>query len=107
MNKKDKFTTTREIEGRATAAVATLQLLKDTNPLVEELLGELKDIKLGLYVIHDLKVQHRKHTPWGAMHCCRRCRMWTRAQHHLRQKRTEICAELQRLSYGYDPMLLL
>jgi hypothetical protein len=85
----------------------TLQLLKYTNPRVEELLNELKDIKLGVRVLHQLKVQHRKRTPWGAMHCCRRCSMWTRAQEHLRQKRTELCAELQRLSYGLDPMTLL
>jgi len=96
-----------EEKGGRAAAAATLQLLKATNPHVEELLDELKDIKLGLYVLHDLKVQHRKNTPWGAMHRCRRCQMWSKAQQHLRAKRTQICGELRQAGYGVDPIALL
>jgi hypothetical protein len=33
--------------------------------------------------------------------------MWARAQQHLRRRREELCAELQRQSYGLDPMTLL
>jgi hypothetical protein len=95
----------KEREGRAVAA--TLQLLKDTNPLIPELIDELKQVKLGLYVLHDLKLQHRRKTPFGSFHCCRQCEMWSRAQEHLREKRTAIGKELERESYGLDPMSLL
>lgn len=97
----------KKIEMKKRVEVVTLQLLKDTNPQVKELIDQLKDIKLGLYVLHELKIQHRKDTPWGAIHYCRQCRMWTRAQEHLRVKRTQICTELRRASYGLDPMALV
>jgi hypothetical protein len=85
----------------------TLALLKSTNPQVEELLNELKEVQLGLYILHCQKIQHRKRTRWGTIHDCKTCQMWTRAQEHLRRKRTEICTELQKIGYGLDPMELM
>lgn len=33
--------------------------------------------------------------------------MWTKAQKHVRDKRTELCKELKWLSYGLDPIKLV
>lgn len=86
---------------------ATLQLLKASNPRIGDILSELKTIQEGICQLHRLKAEHRKSYFYLGLQHCEKCAMWARAQKHLRHRRTELCYELQWLSYGLDPMRLL
>jgi hypothetical protein len=93
-----------------------LELLKESNPRVGEILKELKTTQKGIRALHNLKKAHRKkYHSWieqtsffclGRQHCDK-CREWTAQQDQLRERRTSLCIELGRLSYGMDPKKLL
>ena len=86
---------------------ATLQLLKASDPRIGDILTELKTIQESIRRLHQLKAEHRKSYFYLGLQHCGKCAVWTKAQKHLLDKRTELCKELRWLSYGLDPMKLL
>jgi hypothetical protein len=95
---------------------ATLQLLKGSNPRIGDILSELKTIQKDIRAIHVLKKAHRKmYHSWMertsffylGKQPCDRCQQWTNEQECLRERRTSLCTELHKLSYGMDPKKLL
>jgi hypothetical protein len=96
--------------------VATLQLLKQSNPRIGEILTELKTVQSKIDELHVLKKEHRYtyHT-WIertsffylGKQPCDRCEIWNTEQELLRDKKSALCKELEQLSYGMDPLELL
>jgi hypothetical protein len=79
-------------------------------------MAELNTVQNEIRTLHICKAEHRKiYGSWiertsyfylGRQHCDR-CREWSEEQKCLRNKKRKLCSELQRLSYGVDPIKLL
>ncbi len=90
--------------------VTTLQLLKQSNPQVTEILESLKRVQAEINLLHELKAEHRRYNAIFTLDLqphCTQCKMWAQRQTTLRAQKSMLSDELYRLSYGITPWKLL